>query len=119
MKTFGFLIEEQRHALGYTLRSFCLKYKINPRILSKIERDIQLPKMGELLQLIESLKILEGSVEHAELTNAYNSFIPKSEKFELSDLPLFLKPDVTEEEITDLIKVISDSNSPEDKDLFQ
>ena len=114
MKKFGDLVTEQRLSLGMTIREFCMKNNINPVVLSKIERNIQLPRNGEMHDFIEALKIYQGSAEHVELINAYNIFSPDND-FSAKDLPVFLRPGVDIEKIIEFIK---ESDAPEDRGLF-
>lgn len=115
MKTFGDLVIEQRFALKITMREFCLKNNINSAVLSKIERNIQLPKKGELVDFIEALKIYEGSAEHAELLNAYNNFEAERHEFSAKDAPIFFKSDIDPEKLFQFLK---DLDAPEETGLF-
>lgn len=115
MKKFGDLVLEQRISLGLTLRQFCIKNNINSATLSKVERNIQIPNKAELDNLIDSLKIYEGSAEHAELLCAYNNFIPEKHNFSVQDLPIFFKPDVDPEKLYNFLK---DSDNPDNSGLF-
>jgi transcriptional regulator with XRE-family HTH domain len=115
MKNFGDLVTEQRLSLGMSIREFCLKNNINSVVLSKIERNIQLPRKGELSEFVEALKIYEGSAEHAELMKAYDTFSPTQEEFSVKSLPIFFKSDVDPEK---LLQFLKESDNPEDTALF-
>ena len=115
MKKFGDLVTEQRLSLGITMREFCIKNNINSAILSKVERNIQLPKEEEMKSFIESLKIFEGSVEHSELMKAYYDFSYEENEFSYKDLPVFFTSNADPENI---IAFFKESDKPEDRNLF-
>ena len=117
MTKFGDLVTEQRLSLGLTLREFCIKNNMNSDILSKIERNIQLPRKCDMSEFIEALKIFEGSPEHRDLIKAYDEFEPEVHEFSGKDLPVFFNPDVDPEK---LIKFLKETDLPDNtRDLFK
>ena len=116
--TFGKFVREQRCNLDMTLRNFCKKNGLNCVILSKIERDIQVPKKTELRRFAEALKLLEGTAEYNEFLSLYEQFNPGVYEFSCQDLPVFLPPDITEENVNKLIDSVKEDHAPEEKDMF-
>ncbi|MBM3283197.1 helix-turn-helix transcriptional regulator [Candidatus Gottesmanbacteria bacterium] len=66
--TFGDYFRTKRIALGFTLRSFCGKYRFDPGNISRLERNILPPSIDErkLESYAEALNIQKGSSEWSQ-----------------------------------------------------
>lgn len=98
-KTFGEYIKEKRIEQGLTLREFCLKHRLDPGNMSKIERGLFPPPQDrkKLEHWAEWLKIKKGSedwLDFFDIATIEAGRIPKElmdDKEVLGRLPLLFR----------------------------
>lgn len=63
--SFGEFFKAKRQALGLTLREFCLKHKLDPGNLSRLERGLRPPPQDRKLleEYADSLEMRSGSAD--------------------------------------------------------
>ncbi len=121
MKTlpaFGEFFKAKRQALGLTLREFCLKHKLDPGNMSRMERGL-LPPAQERQRLEEYAKYLElksGSDDwytFFDLAAASKGRLPEElleDKEVMAKLPLVFRTlrgkRLTEQQLNELVKTI-------------
>ncbi len=117
--TFGEYFRQRRIALGFTLRSFCKTYQLDPGNVSRLERDIIPPTVDEekLAGYATALKIAKGSpdwITFFDLANTAKGRIPKdilNEKDAMKYLPLVFRTargkKLTKKKLQELIKLIN------------
>lgn len=69
MKSLGEQIRERRVAVGLLLREVAAELKIDPSLLSRIERGEKYPTREQVIQLTKLLKIAEGELLVAYLSD--------------------------------------------------
>ena len=64
-QSFGGFFRQKRIAAGFTLRSFCERFGLDPAYISRIETDILTPPQdkNKLSALAKALRINEGSID--------------------------------------------------------
>ena len=80
--TFGEFFRQRRISLGFTLRSFCKTYQLDPGNVSRLERNIIPPTVDEekLAGYATALKITKGSpdwITFFDLAHTAKGRIPK------------------------------------------
>lgn len=117
--TFGEFFRQRRIALGFTLRSFCKTYQLDPGNVSRLERDIIPPSVDEekLASYAIALQIKKETPEWTtffDLAHTAKGRIPKdilSEKEAMQYLPLVFRTargkKLTKKKLQELIKLIN------------
>lgn len=117
--TFGEFFRQRRIALGFTLRSFCKTYQLDPGNVSRLERNIISPSVDEekLSAYATALKIPRESPEWVtffDLANTAKGRIPKdilNQKETMEYLPLVFRTargkKLTKKKLQELIKLIN------------
>ncbi len=118
--TFGSYLQAIRMQNGDTLRTFCLKNKFNSSIISKYERDVEIPlSIFEARTLADALKLGQSTKERRYFIDLYLSAVadekPKKEQTEediLKKLPLFIcgKKKPTKKELMKIYKFLEKHN---------
>jgi len=121
MKTlpvFGELFKAKRQALGLTLREFCLKHKLDPGNLSRMERGLLAPPQDRevLEKYAEALELKSGGDDwytFFDLAAAANGRLPDElleDQEVVAKLPLVFKTlrgkQLTERQLGELVKKI-------------
>jgi len=118
--TFGEFFRQKRITLGFTLRSFCKQYQLDPGNVSRLERNILPPTIDEekLAGYATALKITKGSPDWIiffDLAHTAKGKIPldiKNDPEILSMLPAFYRTarsgeKLDKEKIKKLIKLLT------------
>jgi len=118
---FGELFKEKRQALGLTLREFCLKHKLDPGNLSRLERGLLPPPQDRdrLEEYAKYLGLKSGSDDwysFFDLAAAAKGRIPEEimeDKEVMAKLPLVFRTlrgkRLTDKVLDDLVKKIKGS----------
>ena len=121
MKTFpafGEFFKAKRQALGLTLREFCLKHKLDPGNMSRMERGLLAPPQGRevLEKYAKALELKSGSDDWYtcfDLAAAAKGRLPEElleDKEVVAKLPLVFKTlrgkQLTERQLGELVKKI-------------
>ncbi len=124
MKTsavFGEFFKEKRQALGLTLREFCLKHKLDPGNLSRLERGLLPPPQDRklLAEYAEHLEIKSGSAgwyTFFDLAAAAKGRLPDDlleDEEVVAKLPLVFRTlrgkRLTEKQLDELVKKVRSS----------
>ena len=119
LMTFGEFFRQKRIALGFTLRSFCKQYQLDPGNVSRLERNILPPTIDEekLAGYATALKITKGSTDWMiffDLANTAKGRIPSdilNHEEAMKYLPLVFRTargkKLTKKKLQDLIKLIN------------
>ena len=115
---FGEFFKAKRMALGLTLREFCLKHKLDPGNMSRMERGLLPPPQSRerLEQYAKSLELKQGSDDWYalfDLAAAAKGRIPDElleDKELVSKLPLVFRTlrgqRITDKQLDELVKKI-------------
>lgn len=116
--TFGEFLKEKRMEQGLTLREFCLKHRLDPGNMSKIERGLFPPPQDreKLERWADWLKIKKGTddwLEFFDLASAESGRIPEellSDEEVVEKLPLLFRTlrgeKISDKKLDELVKMI-------------
>jgi len=122
---FGQFFRSKRTSLGFTLRSFCERYRFDPGNISRLERNILPPTIDEekLEGYAESLKISKGSpewIEFFDLAHIARGTVPhdiRNDPKVISFLPAFYRTargeKLDKKKIQKLIELLNKANGNE------
>lgn len=120
-QTFGEFFRKKRISLGYTLRSFCLRYDFDPGNISRLERNILPPtldddKMAGYAMALKIKRDTEEWVLFHDLAHAAKGAIPtdlRNNPALLSFLPAFYRTargeKLSKKKIIQLVKLLNSS----------
>lgn len=118
MSEFGQIFKQFRVGRGETLRTFCLKNRFDPIVISKLERGV-LPSPGDkdLHDYALALGISESSTEWGQFFDAAKKSkeltVPYGEAEILRKLPVIFRTadnnELTEDKLNEVVEVVKDS----------
>ena len=123
LASFGEFFKTKRQVLGLTLREFCLKHKLDPGNLSRLERGLLPPPQDRkvLEQYAEYLKIKQGTGDwytFSDLAAAAKGRLPDDlleDEEVLAKLPLVFRTlrgkRLTEKQLDELVKKVRGQRS--------
>ncbi|MEK7527435.1 MAG: helix-turn-helix transcriptional regulator [Patescibacteria group bacterium] len=118
-QNFGVFFRNRRVSLGFTLRSFCERFGYDPGNISRLERNILAPSIGEsiLKGYAKALQIKEGTPEWVnffDLAHLAKGTIPidiKNSQQIMSILPAFYRTvrgkKLNKEKIKELVSLLN------------